>query len=282
MSVNYRKNVWLHSLKRYVFLPCIVATVMFLACYSSIAEKMSWEQYVLEVRTVEAKYGYYAEWPLVEKEKLIKALIDMGYMKNSSATKQLSEMDSDRSKSALADQIMLIFMGGDDNPLVCKDGLRSIRWSSLTDVIMGRSITWSPAEKAWYQKVANMYRETVDPDTMVAPESEDLPELEAIAIAKASIISAYGLESNALDSYIPNTYLYVTKNNPDYRRWHIGFHYYQYGTADGVPIQQHYVAIVDENGEVIADPEMGFLHVQEMAEKERDSQSALINKTVYK
>lgn len=268
MAVHNRKCGWIDTLKRCTFLACVF-TLLFFPLHSSFATDMTWEQYVLDVRNVEAEHGYYADWPLAEKERLIHALIDMGYMKNSSATKQLFQMDSNAGKSALADQILLLFMGGDGNSLVRKDGVRAIRWTSLTDVIMGPSITWTPAQKAWYQEVQNIGREPEELDTLVVPTAEDLPEEQAIAIARAAIVSAYGFDSHALDSFLPDSYLYVTQGNPEYRRWHVGFCHYDYGAENGETALQFYSAVVDENGEVIADPEMGFLHVDELAQTRR-------------
>lgn len=77
MVVRNRKRGWIGTLKRCAFLACMV-TLLLSPLHSSLASNMTWEQYVLDVRNVEAEHGYYADWPLAEKERLIHALIDMG------------------------------------------------------------------------------------------------------------------------------------------------------------------------------------------------------------
>ena len=175
---------------------------------------------------------------------------------------------STESKHALADQIILRFLGGSSNALVRKDGVRAVRWNTLTNAIMGDPSTWTLEEKVWYQQLSNMFGHK-DPDTLVLPTEEDLSEDEAIEIARSAITHAYGLQEDALDGYLPSALLYITENDygdydprPDYRRWNIQFLSYQYGDVTAC---NAYTAIVDENGHVIGDDELGIPHVQQQA-----------------
>lgn len=61
----------------------------------------------------------------------------------------------------------------------------------------------------------------------------------------------------------------MTQGNPEYRRWHVSFAHYNYEAENVNASLQFYSAVVAENGEVIADPELGFPHVEELAQKER-------------
>lgn len=243
-----------------------------LACVTSCAATLTWEEYAKEVRTLEEGIGRYADWPIAEKEKLIQALIDMGHIRKSSATIQLFEASiSEKSKHHLADQIMLRFLGGDSNSLVSKDGVYAICWEAMTDAILGNPSTWTLKERVWFQQVTNMFGRE-DPDTLVLPNDGDLPEKEAIARARAAIINAYGLAEDALDSFMPDADLYITNSSlfdeaprPNYRRWRVHFIFYQYGQENTGTLVQNYAAIVDQNGHVIADTELGEPHVREIA-----------------
>ena len=206
---------------------------------------------------------------IADKQDLIESLIQMNAMSESAATRRLLEGDlSTESKHALADQIILRFLGGSSNALVRKDGVRAVRWNTLTNAIMGDSSTWTLEEKVWYQQLSNMFGHK-DPDTLVLPTEEDLSEDEAIEIARRAITHAYGLQEDTLDGYLPSALLYITENDygdydprSDYRRWNIQFLSYQYGDVTAC---NAYTAIVDENGHVIGDDELGIPHVQQQA-----------------
>ncbi|MCI5957450.1 MAG: hypothetical protein MRZ54_10740 [Clostridiales bacterium] len=203
---------------------------------------------------------------------MIQALVDMGHIRESSATNELFEASmSEEHRHQLADQIMLRFLGGDGNAFVRKDGVRAICWEAITDVILGDPSTWTLKERAWYQQITNMFGRE-DPDIFVLPNADDLSEKEAVAIARAAIINAYDLTEDALDGFMPDTVLYIINSRcfgaearPDYRRWRVSFLYYQYGREDGRTLVQSYGAIVDQNGHVIADTELGEPHVREIA-----------------
>lgn len=257
-------------------LACFALVLFLVPAYANVgATSLTWEEYAKEVRMLEESIGFYEDWPIAQKEKLIRALVDMGHIRESSATAQFLEASmSEENRHALADQIMLRFLGGDSNPFVSKDGVRAIRWESLTNVILGKPSTWTLKERVWYQQMTNMFGRE-DPDTLVLPNEDDLPEKEAVAIAREAIINAYDLAEDALDRFMPDANLYVTNSElfdegprPNYRRWNVSFLYYEYGT-DGPTILHNYLATVDENGHVIGDTEIGMPHVQEWALEEK-------------
>ena len=251
------------------FIPMMLI-VMFLIPKTVLAENaLSWETYAQKVRIHEEAEGIYADWDIADKQDLIESLIQMNAMSESAATRRLLEGDlSTESKHALADQIILRFLGGSSNALVRKDGVRAVRWNTLTNAIMGDPSTWTLEEKVGYQQLSNMFGHK-DPDTLVLPTEEDLSEDEAIEIARRAITHAYGLQEDTLDGYLPGALLYITENDygdydprPDYRRWNIQFLSYQYGDVTAC---NAYTAIVDENGHVIGDDELGIPHVQQQA-----------------
>ena len=246
------------------FIPMMLI-VMFLIPKTVLAENaLSWETYAQKVRIQEEAKGIYADWDIADKQALIEALIQMNAMSESAASRRLLEGDlSTESKHALADQIILRFLGGSSNALVRKDGVRAVRWNTLTNAIMGDPSTWTLEEKVWYQQLSNMFGHK-DPDTLVLPTEEDLSEDEAIEITHA-----YGLLEDTLDGYLSSALLYITENDygdydprSDYRRWNIQFLSYQYGDVTAC---NAYTAIVDENGHVIGDDELGIPYVQQQA-----------------
>ena len=162
-------------------LACFALVLFLVPAYANVgATSLTWEEYAKEVRMLEESIGFYEDWPIAQKEKLIRALVDMGHIRESSATAQFLEASmSEENRHALADQIMLRFLGGDSNPFVSKDGVRAIRWESLTNVILGKPSTWTLKERVWYQQMTNMFGRE-DSDTLVLPNEDDLPEKEAV------------------------------------------------------------------------------------------------------
>ena len=271
--IKSRTNVFSKARQPVLSFICLTLFLcLTLSCASSHAATLTWEDYAREVRTLEESIGIYANWPIAEKENLIQALVDMGHIRESSATGELFEARmSEENRHRLADQIMLRFLGGDDNAFVRKDGVRAICWEAMTDVILGNPSGWTLKERAWYQQITNMFGHE-DPDIFVLPNADDLSEKEAVAIARAAIINAYDLTEDALDGFMPDADLYITNSRffggegrPDYRRWRVNFLYYQYGREDGRTLVQSYSAIVDQNGHVIADTELDEPHVRERA-----------------
>lgn len=241
-------------------LPCLTAVcaallliAIPLAGIAADEAALTWEEYVKEVRELEHRCGSYTDWQVADKVKLIGALVDMDHIHASAATDWLFSGDmSNEDKSALADQIMLGFLGGDGNHSVSKDGAKAIQWDIITYAILGDSAVWTHEQRVWFQDVTNMYRESVDPDMYVLPNENDLPEADAVRLAKAAIISAKGLTADALDRFMPKTALLAATSTDasdgNERLWYVSFLYYEYGQADGRTLLQSYGATVDENG----------------------------------
>lgn len=211
--IKSRTNVFSKARQPVLSFICLTLFLcLTLACANSRAATLTWEDYAREVRTLEESIGIYANWPIAEKENLIQALVDMGHIRESSATGELFEARmSEENRHRLADQIMLRFLGGDGNAFVRKDGVRAICWEAMTDVILGNPSGWTLKERAWYQQITNMFGHE-DPDILVLPNADDLSEKEAVAIARAAIINAYDLTEDALDGFMPDADLYITNS----------------------------------------------------------------------
>lgn len=150
---------------------------------------------------------------------------------------------------------MVELIGEEDVNEVCVD--------TITYAIMGFFESWTPEQRVWWQEITNTYRASDSVDTLVKPTANDLPEAEAIAIAKAAVIRAYELAPNALDDAHPVADLYITDNRPDYRRWCVQLQLFREGSDSYV--EKIYGVTVDENGEVIADPDVNEPHIDDKA-----------------
>ena len=123
--------------------------------------------------------------------------------------------------------------------------------------------TFTPEERVWQQESDRSKPHNAADDTLVNPTKDDLPKEEAVAIAKSAILEAHGLPENALEHSRVVVNLYVTNQRPDYRRWFIQFEVLKEGSDSYV--ERFYSCVVDQEGQVIADPDIGEPSLEEKA-----------------
>ena len=96
------------------------------------------------------------------------------------------------------------------------------------------------------------------------PDDGVITEAEAVAAARAAILSAKELAPDALDAAQPVADLYVTQQQPDRPRWNVQFKFFREGSDSYV--ERVYSAVVDaRSGEVLSDPDTGVPHPDEAA-----------------
>ena len=224
--------------------------ILILAAGAALAATLLWEQYVVPMKEIEQTEGDYMHWPLRQKQALIRALIASGNLAENDETARLfDDAASEVEKNALADQLVLTLTGLSDK--------KEINVDAITYAILGHEDAWTPEQRVWWQQVTNQFYGAQDaPDTLVTPAADDVSEAEAVAIAKAAILEAYALPSNALDNALAVADLYVTSQRPAYRRWNVQFKLLREGGDHYV--ERVYAAIVDEKGLVIDDPDVGI------------------------
>lgn len=229
---------------------------------TAAAATLMWEQYVLDMKQKEKNQGDYVNWQARDKAALVKNLSEMGYIEKTKRVARLLDPDTpEAEKGALADQIMLELTGQKD--------VRDIHSNVITYALLGPEDTWTSAQRVWWTNAINSVRDTSqDPDQLVLPLGHEIPEAQAIEIARAAIIRAYEMAPDALDQARPVANLYITKARPDYRRWNIQFKFYKEGTADWA--ERIFSAVVDEKGRVITDSDFGDPSLEEMAAQHKE------------
>ncbi len=262
-------------LKKKLSVGFVLVIALVLIAVTALAAVLLWQQQVVPMKEIERTEGDYVHWPLSQKQVLIRALMDLGNILESGHTARLFDHSTDDAeKQAIADQLVLTLTGQTDT--------REITVDIITYAIMGPTDTWTPEQRVWWQQVTDQfYGKQGASDTLVTPNADVITQAEAIAIAKAAIMAAYGLPSDTLDKTLPVANLYVTEQRPDYRRWDVQFKVLREGSDSYV--ERVYAAIVDENGEVIADPDVGMPSVAEAAanRKHRESTGPLSPMDLY-
>ncbi len=125
------------------------------------------------------------------------------------------------------------------------------------------NLTWTPEERVWQQGSDRTKPHNEADDTLVNPTSDDLPEMEAVAIAKEAVLRVCKLQDDALERGRVVADMYVTNARPEYRRWFIQFQVFKEGSDSYV--SRVYTCIVDQNGQVISDPDINEPSLEEKA-----------------
>lgn len=253
------------KVKKKLSVGLVLVIVLILAAVTALAVGLLWEHQVVPMKQLEQTEGDYINWSVAQREALIQALVDCGSIEESDDTARLFEASTDEAtKGAIADKLVLKLTGQTD--------VKEISVDIITYAVMGSTDTWTPEQRIWWQQVTEQFHgDGGAPDTLVKPDGREPTEAEAIAIARAEILKAYGMPPETLDKALPVANLYVTDQRPDYRRWDVQFKLFKEGTDNW--LERVYCAIVDENGEIIADPDVSMPSVEEMAADYRARQA---------
>ena len=246
------------SAKRKLPIALFVALAIMLIGAVAVAATLLWQDYVPQLKQAEWEMGDYAQWPNARRIQLAQDMIAMGYANESEAVAILqSDEKTEKEKAAAADHFMMEFTGLED--------VGEIHSTLITYSIMGHEDTWTAEQRAWWNGIINMYTDTDAPDTLLVPDENDLSEETAIAIAQAAVQQAYGFSDDYMASLHAVANLYVTEQRPNYERWDIQFKKYR---DNSTYLEKVYSVVVDENGEVISDPDVGTETPAEKAERD--------------
>ena len=246
--------------KKKLSLGLVFILILLLTGTVALAATLLWQDYVPQMKQTEHEMGDYVEWPATRRIQLAKDIVAMGYLDESEDTLILSsETATEQDKAAAADRLMLKLTGLED--------VKEIHSTLITYAIMGHEDTWTPEQRVWWNGIETMYGDDGATDTLIVPTKDVLSEEDAIAIARAAIQEAYGFDDAYMSSLHPVANLYTTDERPDYKRWDIQFKKYREGSSTYV--EKVYSAVVDENGEVIADPDVAIEHPKDSAARSK-------------
>ena len=254
--------------KKKLSLGLVFILILLLTGTVALAATLLWQDYVPQMKQTEHEMGDYVEWPATRRIQLAKDIVAMGYLDESEDTLILSsETATEQDKAAAADRLMLKLTGLED--------VKEIHSTLITYAIMGHEDTWTPEQRVWWNGIETMYGDDGATDTLIVPTKDVLSEQDAITIARVAIQEAYGFDDAYMSSLHPVANLYTTDERPDYKRWDIQFKKYREGSSTYV--EKVYSAVVDENGEVISDPDVGIDHPAESVARLKDRSEEITN-----
>lgn len=234
----------------------IVAAALALAGVGALAASLLWRDQAASMKQIEQSGGDYAGWSIEDKAALVRALVDSGHLMQGGETERLfDEGTPEAERHAIADALLLTLTG--------QTAVEEISVDIVTYAVMGAEDTWTPEERVWWQQLTRRFDgDDGADDTFLVPDGGVITEAEAVAAAREAILSARGLEEDALDAALPVADLYVTQQQPDRPRWNVQFKFFREGSDSYV--ERVYSAVVDaRSGEVLSDT--GATHPDEAA-----------------
>ena len=150
---------------------------------TALAATLLWQDAGEKVAPMESENGYYDTWNTEAKIELIKALYDLGELKdNPDAERVLNSTDMpDAEKNALCDKIMCAYVNGSPD---------TVTLLSILEKLHGDMSTWSMEDKVWYNNLLNANNMLSAEDTnYVLPETGEFTQVQAVDAAKSLLIS---------------------------------------------------------------------------------------------
>ena len=182
------------TMKKKTGLALVLAAALLLALAATALAAFAVSQgFFADVARIQLEGGYYDGWTLGEKEQVVRLMKENGILTDAQAwDAALRETDAQKREMAL-------------------DALFAARYgvNGRTDVIGVDSIlikekgpleTWSMEDKAWYSAMLeDIGLLGSDAEVYMLPDEDAISVQEAERIAREAVISAYGMESDALD-----------------------------------------------------------------------------------
>lgn len=182
------------TMKKKTGLALVLAAALLLAlAATALAAFAASQGFFADVARIQLEGGYYDGWTLGEKEQVVRLMKENGILTDAQAwDAALRETDAQKRETSL-------------------DALFAARYgvNGRTDVIGVDSIlmkekgpleTWSMEDKAWYSAMLeDIGLLGSDAEVYMLPEEDAISVQEAERIAREAVISAYGMESDALD-----------------------------------------------------------------------------------
>ncbi|HHT08644.1 MAG TPA: hypothetical protein GX006_09190 [Clostridiales bacterium] len=155
----------------------VLAAVMMIAVLTALAVTLGWGDASLYLKKQQDK-GAYIYWTAQEQIDLVTSLIEGGFIQQSAQTKQLMNQEGDAQiRANTANQIIENWLN------LSRD---YVSFQSIMDRIWGEFRLWNVEKKAWYTQVLlEAGLQSPDVERFVLPGPEDIPQEQAVRIARA-------------------------------------------------------------------------------------------------
>lgn len=206
--------------------------------------------YLEQIASMEKEHGLFYQWETVDRVKLIDILIEGGGMEPDMRTDRLMSGDlSDEETNDLIVEILADWMDAQPRENI-------VSFHSIMNTVWGDQTTWTLEQKAWLtqQEIYMGKFSGAESFMHVLPDEKDLPQAQAVRIAKDAITLARGLSADALDAHTLWVDLVARRDLPEKRMWQITF-----VPGEGMPGRWYDPVLVSaQTGELVEIPEFGI------------------------
>lgn len=220
--------------KKKLLIGFILMMAVMLLGVIALAATLLWQDAGEKVAPMESENGYYDTWNTEAKIKLIKALYDLGELKdNPDAERVLNSTDMpDAEKNALCDKIMCAYVNGSPD---------TVTLLSILEKLHGDMNTWSMEDKVWYNNLLNANNMLSAEDTnYVLPETGEFTQEQAVDAAKSFLISKGAenldkaqIEATMYEESDDQFYGETQVSKKGHRVWSVVFHLEEEGLPYG-------------------------------------------------
>lgn len=204
---------------------------------TALAATLLWQDAGEKVAPVESENGYYDTWNTEAKIELIKALYDLGELKdNPDAERVLNSTDMpDTEKNALCDKIMCAYVNGSPD---------TVTLLSILEKLHGDMSTWSMEDKVWYNNLLNANNMLSAEDTnYVLSETGEFTQEQAVEIGTNAMSAQLDVPKDKLGDATA-FYGYINLADEEAAHAQFGAHVWLINT-------DQYYALVSPSGTVI-------------------------------
>ena len=207
---------------------------------------------------MQTQHGTFDMWSLDEKLELLTLFEEGGYPLDgdrlaSARDEGLPEAERDTLATRL---IMDEFAGGSDR-------VDAFSIFDILQTVKGPIEFWSLEDKAWYSAYLRQHAGAFDVNFDMVPGENDLTSEEAVALAGEAIVSAYGLEADALENLRESVSFFAHEQDGE-PHWTVCF--YNQNT-----VFQYSIAALTRKGEPMACERCGLLLPADEVDRERAS-----------
>lgn len=205
------------KVKKKLSLALILAIVLIMAAVTALAVATLQEMARHAAKT-EREEGFFANWTLEQKVKLVNSLAELGYIEKTGEMERLAAggMPEDEAHSA-ADRIVAAYTGREAG---------EVGFLSIMQVSMGPVDAWTHEQKAWYSRLMAEVGVKTEGRTFYLEPGGAIDEAQAVAIAKREVAGGFGVPESALDAYQLRVDFEIPEaNEPGDRQawWHVEF-----------------------------------------------------------
>jgi hypothetical protein len=189
-------------MKKKLSLALVIAAVLLIALSAVAFALVSWNKAAEKVAEMESDHGFFDTWTSADKVELVRILHDAGQL---SADKRYAKLlTGELSETEVARLSTEIITEWIDLPESV------VTFQSISERMNGSLSGWSIEDKAWLtQTLLNYNLQSPEDNVFVSPQSDDIPEHEAVRIAKNALSDAYGLTEGYLNGFAVDVMFHI-------------------------------------------------------------------------